>query len=213
VRLVYDGTNFQIGHPIPIPTAELQIKFVGTPTSKTVNNTVDTVNMRLTVTGHAMLTGQCFSLRNTGGALPTASPTLAANTGYYARVIDANTIELYQSAANALAGTSKITLTGGGSGTNTLDYITVKTATGLAVIQNSTAGSLTAGNYYVLFTTAQANANYVVNGAVKFGASGAGILGVANADAGSTSQVQINTMNQAATLTNFAEVHMVITPG
>jgi len=83
---------------------------------------VSTGSDTLTVTAHGMTTGTRFRLRNVGGALPAATPALAAVTDYYAIVVDANTVKVSDTNAHALASTGIFDLTGSGSGTTTLEY-------------------------------------------------------------------------------------------
>lgn len=71
----------------------------------------------ITLTGHGIYTGEGVYLTTTG-ALPTG---LAQNTLYYAIRIDANTLRLATSRANAEAGTA-INTSGTQSGTHTLRY-------------------------------------------------------------------------------------------
>jgi hypothetical protein len=82
---------------------------------------VDTANEKLTATAHGLLTGDRFRLRNVGGALPAATPSLAMATDYFAILVDANNIKVATSSANAFAGTA-VDLTGSGSGTTTIEY-------------------------------------------------------------------------------------------
>lgn len=69
----------------------------------------------LTLTGHGFQTGDGLYL-TTSGALPTG---LSANTRYFAIRVDANTIRLATSYANAIAGTA-IATSGSQSGTHSL---------------------------------------------------------------------------------------------
>jgi hypothetical protein len=74
-------------------------------------------NDQLTITGHGLTTGEGpFFFTNSGGALPAG---LSAATKYWAIVVDANTISVATSRANALAST-KVDITGNGTGTHTL---------------------------------------------------------------------------------------------
>lgn len=82
---------------------------------------VDTATEELTATAHGMLTGQRFRLRNVGGALPAATPALAAVTDYFAIRTTADKFKVAVSSSDAFAGTA-VNLTGSGSGTTTLEY-------------------------------------------------------------------------------------------
>lgn len=90
----------------------------------------DTTANTLTATGVAaaggalgtvLLTGDRFRLRNIGGALPAATPALAAVTDFFAIRVDDNTIKAATSNANAMAGTA-IDITGSGSGTTMIEF-------------------------------------------------------------------------------------------
>jgi hypothetical protein len=171
VTLVYDGTNFQLQTPADRQLARAWCKFNGTATSKTVTNTVDTGLDQLTVTTHAITAAtdiesvQAVTVRNSGGALPTG---LSANTIYFARVVDANTLTLHTTRAGALDNTARVDITANGTGTNTLDYITVNAKYGVAgVIQTSAAGSLVTGEYQIWWAVNFASGHYTVNGNAK----------------------------------------------
>jgi hypothetical protein len=196
-----------------VPVAGTRLKFNGaSTTSKTVSNTVNTVNSQITVTAHGMSTGQCCALRNTGGGLPAASPALAANTPYYARVMDANTLQLYPTLTNEQADTAKITLTGNGTGTSTLDYIVPVSAYNADVIPVSSAGSLSTGQFIVNFQTAFDNAHYLVQLCCKY--NGAGIYGmISDGDGGSTGKVRLRFHTDGGGDINPTEAHVTVLPG
>lgn len=80
--------------------------------------TADSSNEQLTIAAHGLVTGDGpAAVRNVGGALPNP---LAPVTDYWVIRVDANTIKLATSSANALLGTA-INLTTNGTGTNTLE--------------------------------------------------------------------------------------------
>ena len=83
---------------------------------------VNTGTEEITATAHGLLTGDRFRLRNVGGALPAATPALAAVTDYFAITTGANTFKVSDTNAHALAGTNIVNLTGSGTGTNTVEY-------------------------------------------------------------------------------------------
>lgn len=71
----------------------------------------------LTAAGHGLLTGDGpIQLSNVGGALPAG---FSAATDYYVIKVDANTIKLASTLANAYAGTA-VAISGDGTGTHTL---------------------------------------------------------------------------------------------
>lgn len=82
-----------------------------------VNTGTDT----LTATAHGMLTGQRFRLRNTGGALPAATPSLGPVLDRFAIRVDADNFKAAATSADAFAGTP-IDITGSGTGTHILEY-------------------------------------------------------------------------------------------
>jgi len=87
-----------------------------------VISAVNTGTDELTAVGHGLLTGDRMRLRNVGGALPAATPALAATTDYFAVRTGADTLKLSDTNAHALAGTNIVDLTGSGSGTNIIEY-------------------------------------------------------------------------------------------
>ncbi|MCI0362972.1 MAG: hypothetical protein L0219_03770, partial [Phycisphaerales bacterium] len=94
--------------------------------SKTISNTVDTAGDKLTVSGHGIsaatsaVNAQAVDVSNTGGALPEG---LHANTTYFARVVDANTLTLHFTPQDAFNDTNRADLTANGTGTSTLNYV------------------------------------------------------------------------------------------
>lgn len=79
---------------------------------------VDHTTDQLTIVGHGLLTGAGpAAVRNVGGAHPNP---LAEVTDYWVIRVDANTVKLATSSANALAATA-IALTTNGTGTNILE--------------------------------------------------------------------------------------------
>lgn len=76
---------------------------------------VTPANDTIDITSHGFLDGTLVTL-TTSGTLPTG---LATSTDYYVIVVDADTIKLASSQANALAGTP-IDITGAGSGSSTV---------------------------------------------------------------------------------------------
>lgn len=74
---------------------------------------VDTSNDQVTATAHKLTTGSAVRPTSTG-AVPGG---LTANSLYFARAVNANTLSFHPTYATAVAGTSKIDLTTSGSGT------------------------------------------------------------------------------------------------
>jgi len=96
-----------------------------------VVSSVDTTANTLTSTGVAasggaagtvLTTGARLRLRNVGGALPAATPSLAGATDYYAVRVSDDSVKLSDTNAHALAGTNIVDLTGSGSGTTTIEF-------------------------------------------------------------------------------------------
>lgn len=98
-----------------------------------------------TITGHSFVTGQSVTL-TTSGALPTG---LAPSTTYYVIKVDANTISLATTVANALAGTVITFTSSGSSGTQTvvsnflIAKLTYASATTATMTDPYTGASLT----------------------------------------------------------------------
>lgn len=82
---------------------------------------VSTGSDTLTATAPGLNTGDRFRLRNVGGALPAATPSLSTAVDVFAIRVDANTLKVATSNANALAGIF-VDITGSGSGSTTVDY-------------------------------------------------------------------------------------------
>lgn len=115
-----------------------------TPSAKTF--TVKTqASGQLTIPAHGYVTGLIGQASNSGGALPTG---LSALTNYYVIVIDANTIALATSLANAVAGTP-IVLSSNGTGTQTFTPTT--SASNVIKLQGGNDG--VAANYVDVTTS------------------------------------------------------------
>lgn len=89
-----------------------------------VDGDVSVANNTITITSHAMLLGEKVAA-TTDGTLPAG---LSA-TNYYVIYVDANTIKLATSQANALAGTAVDITAAAGGGTHTLTPATAWSAT------------------------------------------------------------------------------------
>jgi hypothetical protein len=96
----------------------------GTTGAKTFT-VLSQANDTLTMTAHGQVTGSLGQCTTTGG-LPTG---LSTSTNYYVIVVDANTIKLATSLANAVAGTA-VDITGAGTGVQTF---TPSTSSGNAI--------------------------------------------------------------------------------
>jgi hypothetical protein len=103
-------------------------------TTPAAKNFVSVSGNNITITAHGFTTGLVGQCTTTGG-LPTG---LSTSTNYFVIAIDANTIQLASSLANALAGTP-VTLSSAGTGTNTFTATALGSAT--AKIQYSNDNS------------------------------------------------------------------------
>lgn len=83
---------------------------------------INTGTEEFTAIAHGLLTGDRFRLRNVGGALPAATPALAAVTDYFAVRTGADTFKVSDTNAHALAGTNIVNLTGALTGTTIIEY-------------------------------------------------------------------------------------------
>ena len=81
-------------------------------------DTVDFANNELDLTGHAYATGDGPVQLTTTDTLPTG---LALATDYYISVVNANTIQLHTTWADAMAGTNAVTFSDVGVGTHTIE--------------------------------------------------------------------------------------------
>jgi hypothetical protein len=121
---------------------------LGVRNASSVSTSLDT----LTINAHGLFTGQSLTV-STSSALP--SPLLAATT-YYVYVVDANTIKLATTLANALAGTAiDLTTTGTGTQTIVLNFLIVRltyaSATTATLTNPYTGASVsTSGSCFVL---------------------------------------------------------------
>ncbi len=104
---VVDCSNFD--------TLAVQANYANATTAGKTFTVLSQANGTLTMTAHGQVTGSLGQCSNSGGALPTG---ISAVTNYYIIVVDANTVKLASSLANAVAGTA-IDITGNGTGTQT----------------------------------------------------------------------------------------------
>ena len=89
------------------PNTVTQITFANTAVNINPTNTI-------TSTGHAFNTGDCvLYLSGSGGVAPTG---LTTNQYYFVRRIDANTVKLFNTSADAVANTNPVVVTTQGSG-------------------------------------------------------------------------------------------------
>jgi hypothetical protein len=170
--IMHDGTDVQLITPPTIALAKAWVRFSGTIVTKTVTNTAASLpNDELTVTGHLITAPttldsvQAVSVGNTAGALHAG---LAANTIYYARVVDPNTLTLHTSRAGALANTSRVDVSGNGTGTTTLYYVVVAASYNVAgILPPTTAGVVGTAVYDVYWEQPFSSVNYAIFGAAK----------------------------------------------
>jgi hypothetical protein len=80
------------------------------------NSNINTSTDAITITSHGFTTADAVSISrpNATGTFPTG---ITEGNAYYARAIDANTISLHPTAADATGNTNKIDITAAGSGT------------------------------------------------------------------------------------------------
>lgn len=102
-------------------TAATAITAMSTPTTG-VNSKIDEVKGIWTITAHGMLTGQVVTLTTSAGSLPTG---FATSTNYYVFAASANTIQLFDTAAHALAAVPSAS-----DGTTTSTGLIIPTADG-----------------------------------------------------------------------------------
>jgi hypothetical protein len=95
---------------------------------------------------HGYSAGDALYFLNSGGALPTG---LTAGTLYYAGLITPTSFQVFTSAANAIAGTSPVDITGAGSGTNYIAPVRIlePTIATRRVASTPWAALTTAGTY------------------------------------------------------------------
>lgn len=102
------------------------------PSTPGVNSAVNPVLNTITITSHGYSTGLIVQGTSTG----TLPGGLSTSTNYYAVIVDANTIKLASSLANAQAGTA-IDITDYGSNTSTGTFTATALATGTVQLNKS----------------------------------------------------------------------------
>lgn len=79
------------------------------------NANINTSTDQITITSHGLSTGAFGRISKTiGDTFPSG---ITEGTGYYVRSVDANTISLYPTAADASGNTNKVDITAAGTGT------------------------------------------------------------------------------------------------
>lgn len=124
--VVLDGSTFDEG----------SVQLVYADATKGAQTFVRATGNSLTITGHGLVTGEVGQCTTTT-SLPTG---LSTSTNYYVIVIDANTIQLASSLANAVAGTA-VALSSNGTGTQTFTPTTLATTGAVAKLQTSNDGT------------------------------------------------------------------------
>lgn len=195
VEVCYDAVNqwwqFESGSAAPTQ-ARAWVKFNGANLEVSINNAVDTTNDVLT-TGSAHGIAAGTTTANVPRVSIRASTTMpvgtVTGTRYYARIISTTTLSLHTTAQGALDNTSRVDITGNGSGAQ-LQYIPILDSYGVdCVIRAGTA----AGQYIVFFTTSFATADFAVVGSAKSSdeATYIPVVHVAQGDTGLTDRKRI----------------------
>lgn len=109
------STTSQIVSLLAYDTVGFQVNYANATTAGKTFTVLSQVDNTLTMTAHGQATGSLGQASNAGGALPTG---ISAVTNYYIIVVDANTVKIATSLANAVAGTA-VDITGNGTGTQT----------------------------------------------------------------------------------------------
>ena len=112
VTVTNNGSSYETA-----PDVTIQVPVLTLPTSG-VNTGTDTI----TYTGHGQTTGAALTYNNGGG---TSITGLTSGTTYYARVANANSFTLYDSAVNAAAGGATGLMDLSGTGNNAQYFIIV----------------------------------------------------------------------------------------
>lgn len=112
VTVTNNGSSYETA-----PDVTIQVPVLSLATSG-VNTGTDTI----TYTGHGQTTGAALTYNNGGG---TSITGLTSGTTYYARVANANSFTLYNSAANAAAGGATGLMDLSGTGNNAQYFIIV----------------------------------------------------------------------------------------
>lgn len=129
-------------------TTQMSHMAVGTGAAKTF--TANAATDQLTSTGHGFTTGQYTEVWSTPGvALPGG---LAAETVYYVRAVDANTLTLHPTYADAIAGTNVVDITSAGSG-GSFGASSADTALATELDRNTLTSTTVTGNQIVYEAT------------------------------------------------------------
>ena len=128
---------------LEVPSVTIAAPVSQTILTTAVNTTADTI----TVTSHRMLTGAKLTYSAASG---TVLGGLSDATAYFAILVDANTLKVASSLANAQAGTA-INLTGTGNSSQTF---TGDTATATAAISGGAVSAITVTNVGSAYLTA-----------------------------------------------------------
>ncbi len=129
------STTSQTIDLLGLDTVALQVNYANATTAAKVFTVLSQVDDTLTMTAHGQVTGskgQC----TTTTLLPT---TLALATDYFIIVVDANTVKLASSLANAVAGTA-VDITSAGTGVQTF---TPTTSTGNVIKAQASVDGVT----------------------------------------------------------------------
>lgn len=144
-----DRVSVQVVYSDDAPAAK-------TFTDADINNADD----EITITAHPYVTGTKVALTTDGGL-----PTGLSATNYWVIVVDANTIKLASSLANAVAGTAVATADDG-SGTHTLTAATSAGNTAKLQVSNDGTNWTDLGSYSVTIATTAGSTTWDV-GAVS----------------------------------------------
>lgn len=106
--------------------------------NETTIDVVDTIDDELdTAAAHGWHTGQPIRF-TTDNTLPGSTPQIVVGVTYYARYVDADTIQVHPTNADAVADTNQIDFTGVGAGINKITFGT--TWTFAALVQDAGPG-------------------------------------------------------------------------
>jgi hypothetical protein len=119
--------------------------------------------------------------------------------------VDANTLTLHATAADAFNNANPISFTTGGAGVQTLDYCTILARHEVHTVIRATVN---AGDYDVLWNQAPAANYYQVAVTVKHPGGNFLTAGVHASDAGTNARKRIKIADHTGTAADSAEVHV-----
>jgi hypothetical protein len=198
-----------------LPTYTLaRATFEGTVASAVLSNTVETTSEYVYAV-HGLQTGDAVTMVNgtSPANLPAATPALTTNQIYWVSNVNSYTLMLFTNRTDCLAGTNSINMTGNGTGSSTLFWVTNRSSLNLDVTAVTSGTTKVAGMYDLWFRTPASTTNYYVLGGMAGNVSYYGNLGV---DQGTyypgTNKLRVATFRYDGNRSEYPRVQVSIQP-